>query len=219
MGQSDNILEHDRPRVGWLSWADMPVGGELAATLIVDDSGQIWLRVPFMQQIPPSRVERWFEGTATRFGDDPNRTLYTYEVPDEMAFVDHDGPVILVGCQSRGFNSTLGGAGVGRISVTAAVIGGRVFGYSYAHGLRTEIPGLRNWFGISSVTIEDERDSRGLFREVRMKVRASNDIPPTTSTCVLTPTGASNQAVMSWRCQIGCSWRPIRMRLCPSLIT
>ena len=105
--------------------------------------------------------ERWFGGGTTMWVDDPERTRYRYDVPRLLDFADANGRVALIGCHRS--SSTSGGSaglGVGRIRVDYAVIGGRRSAdYELVNGMRSEIAGLGDWVGLTS--IEQTRHTEG----------------------------------------------------------
>jgi len=74
-------------------------------------------------------------------------------VPNRLLFQDSHGSVMLVGCWGRLHHVNLMGPGSGLIQATYAVLGvENDLDYRYLNGIQSEISGLRNWLGVSSVT-------------------------------------------------------------------
>jgi len=123
--------------------------------------GHVDLYVPWSGIGPDEVYRRWFAGNGISFVDDLDRTKYRYEVPRNLIFQDHLGPVALVGCSSAGYSESWGwGMGAGRARVQYAVLGGRNLSYATISGMKTEITGLHTWLGINSIQVEESHDPR-----------------------------------------------------------
>ena len=91
------------------------------------------------------------------FGDDPERTEYQYDVPENMYFIDNHGMVLLIGCRASGFKEnlilalrSLGGI-LQKISVGAAVFSYHANDMNSFNGYRTEIENLSQWFQMNTI--------------------------------------------------------------------
>ncbi len=138
--------------------------------MLVDDGDQIILHIPWQNSNRGSvgQIERWFSSGA-RFSDDPDRKKYSYAPPAEMLFHDAQGSVLLIGCQPAGYKANvMRGLGKGRVSVDAAILGAQQFGYSRINGMRTEISGLGEWLGLSSVKKTLQTKDSGGFESVNL---------------------------------------------------
>lgn len=148
-----NELLINEPRIGWY-YDGMPDDvTPPTATMLRDDGRLITLTLPWRSEVPTSQVERWFHGNGSMFADDPGRTRYSYSVPPQLLFNDVFGTVVLVGCRAAGFRSKWGGGalGHGTVSVRIAVFDGRSLQYDRINGLRTVIPELASWTGLTSI--------------------------------------------------------------------
>lgn len=160
-----NELLAGRARLGWF-FDDDPATPQ-TATLLEDTGNALTLTLPWINERPTGQYERWFHGTTTRFGDDPDRTKYRYEVPELLHFRDVDGPVALVGCRGAGMQSNSAyGQGRGVIRITFAVLGGGGCDYTRINGMRTQVPSLGEWVGLrsidSSYSLTDDQRLRSL---------------------------------------------------------
>ncbi len=147
----DNLLTVGTPRVGW--FVDGVSESPESAAMLEDTGKGIVLTLPLKgiadKGEPYSRWFEWGHATANSSSSSKNN----YAPPDITAFYDKDGPVVLIGCRSQGFSRNLR-AGVGRIVANFAVLGGRRLNYSKIHGLRSELPALGAWSGITSIQTE-----------------------------------------------------------------
>lgn len=146
--QSNDLIV-GRGRVGWLidGVAETPA----VPALLMDDGERIALTVPWRSDTGRDQLERWFSGKSVRFGDDPDYSRFSYSLPDCIWFQDVDGFVALVGCRSVGHQfSYSSGSGQGVADVRFAVLDGTT-NYGTLNGLRSELPGLGEWVGVSSV--------------------------------------------------------------------
>lgn len=141
---TSNELIVNEPRIGWYFDGLPDDVTPPTATMLLDDGREIVLTVPWRSASPTSQVERWFHGVATRFGDDPDRTRFTYEVPAQLSFVDVNGPVALVGCRAAGYRANIGAwsVGQGSVDVQITVLGTTSMRYDRVNGIRTVIPEL-----------------------------------------------------------------------------
>lgn len=171
---AENVLVEGKPRLGWFIEGN-PVTPEIAV-MLQDTGGQIVLTVPTKgmggRRDP---YDRWFM-TGARFGDDPDRTKYSYEPPRVVMFVDNDGPVVLVGCRAIGGRSSLG-AGLGLIVPNFAVLGGTSLAYDKINGMRSELPSLALWSGQRSVHTNSETDAEGRVQKVDVSLDSPPQIP------------------------------------------
>lgn len=73
-------------------------------------------------------------------------------MPTRLLFHDTHGSVLLIGCRARGYRANLFGPGSGVIHADYAVLGvGSDIDFGLPTGMRTEISGLREWLGVSSI--------------------------------------------------------------------
>lgn len=175
---NNNKLVTGEPRIGWYSDGLPDDVTPPTATMLRDDGKRISLTLPWKSGIPTSQVERWFRGQGTHFSDDPDRTKYRYEVPQQLLFIDVDGPVALVGCRAAGYRSKWGRdvIGHGIIDVKLAVIGGRNLRYDRINGLRTVIPELASWMGLTSLKEEAEYSEENRLRKLNVVLESPDTI-------------------------------------------
>lgn len=142
---AENALNPGDSRIGWLY--DDNEATPHVAVMLQNTGDQFIMSVPFRDM--GSQHGRWF-GQGINYGDDPHRTKFEYEPPRQLMFQDPGGQVVLVGCRPDGFDTTAFSAGVGRIVPNFLVLGARNLNYHRLNGLRSEIPWLSNWAGITS---------------------------------------------------------------------
>lgn len=176
---SDNTLEIGQVRVGWLYPGEVEEGKGIPATL-VRDGHRVQALIPVEGRYSSSPAARW--GTEGMFySDDPDRTKYQYNVPNNMYFIDNHGMVLLVGCRASGFKEkfisvfqSLGGI-LQKISVEVAVFSSRAYNTNSFNGYRTEIENLSQWFQMNTIKTRpvcEELD--GLCREKSVETKASS---------------------------------------------
>lgn len=103
-----NELADGTARIGRYAHARAEAKTPPTWTLLQNTGDRIQLTIPWMDTHPTSQVERWFHGSSVRYGDDPDQTRYSYDLPDELLFHDSYGYVGLIGCRAVGLHSTFG---------------------------------------------------------------------------------------------------------------
>lgn len=165
---ADNELIVGEPRLGWLIDGN-PETPE-AAVMLRDTGSVIELRIPlqgvFGEEGP---YGRWWS-SCTMYADDPERTKYSYTPPRVMLFHDDCGVVALVGCRAGGAHKSLG-AGYGVIVANYAVLGGRSLKYDKVNGMRSDIPAMASWTGITSMIVKTNNDAEGLLESVQVELK------------------------------------------------
>jgi len=142
--------------------------------MLMDDGKQITLHVPMRPGVEDLH-ERWFHASFAEFADDPDRTKHDYAAPSTVAFVDSHGIVMLVGCSwSQSVWSGFGSEGV--IKARRAVLGARDYRYPAINGMRSEISGLSDWLGLSSVDVQVDRDAEGRAQSISIASRSGEHI-------------------------------------------
>lgn len=148
---SDNTLEIGQVRVGWLYPGEVKEGAGIPATL-VREGNRIQALISVESRYSSSPAARW--GTEGMFySDDPGRTKYQYNVPNNMYFIDDRGPVLLADCRISGGRErmfSLGGV-LQKVSVGAAIFSSRKHKTNCFNGYRTEIENLSQWFQMSTL--------------------------------------------------------------------
>ena len=148
---SDNTLEIGQVRVGWLYPGEVKEGAGVPATL-VREGHRVQALISVESRYSSSPAARW--GTEGMFySDDPGRTKYQYNVPNNMYFIDDRGPVLLADCRISGGRErmfSLGGV-LQKVSVGAAIFSSRKHNTNCFNGYRTEIENLSQWFQMSTL--------------------------------------------------------------------
>lgn len=148
---SDNTLEAGQVRVGWLYPGEVKEGAGIPATL-VREGHRVQALISVESRYSSSPAARW--GTEGMFySDDPGRTKYQYNVPNNMYFIDDRGPVLLADCRISGGRErmfSLGGV-LQKVSVGAAIFSSRKHKTNCFNGYRTEIENLSQWFQMSTL--------------------------------------------------------------------
>lgn len=172
-----NLLEPGASRLGNLHDEDLETPQPRALLEHAEDGPR--LSVFWDEHGAP--VERWFSSHA-RWGDDPDRTKFRYDVPKYLQFRDQYGDVALVGCRrGRSDSELVSGMGRGYIHPTYTILD-RVKaagGYEKPHGLRTAVSGLRDWVGVQSVHRGQPVRRDGLVSSVAYTLESPPDIPVT----------------------------------------
>ncbi len=147
--KSNNVLHEGDTRIGFLYDGDPDTPHATARLDRVD--GRLRLTIPWSVDHNHEH-KRWFDAIPA-FGDDPDRSKYSYCPPAELIFEDSIGPVTLLGCYQNGSTSAPGiGKGQGVIVAKVAIFGvSDVRNYRFIHGLRSEIDGFEEWFGKPSI--------------------------------------------------------------------
>ena len=169
---ADNELIVGEPRLGWLIDGN-PKTPETAA-MLRDTGSIIELRIPLQGILrEDGPYARWWS-SLTMHADDPEQTKYSYTPPRVMLFHDDCGVVALVGCRAGGAHKSLG-AGYGVIVANYAVLGGRSLKYDKINGMRSDIPAMAAWTGISSMAVKPNNDAEGLLEAVQVELKR---LPP-----------------------------------------
>lgn len=176
---SDNTLEIGQVRVGWLYPGEVKEGAGIPATL-VREGHRVQALIPVEGRRSSNPAARW--GTkGIEFDDDPERTEYQYDVPENMYFIDNHGMVLLIGCRASGFKEkmisvfrSLGGI-LQKISVGAAVFSSRAYKTNSFNGYRTEIENLSQWFQMNTIkTLPEYEEVDGLLRVKSVETKAGS---------------------------------------------
>lgn len=145
-GMANNTLDEGQPRIGWM--IDGNPDTPHIAVMLELTSEQIVLTVPtrgmFGHDDP---YGRWFSHGIEVVSD--GEVLEPTEPPRVLKFYDFRGVVMLVGCRTAGWNSSMG-AGAGRIVANYAVLGDHDLALERINGVRTEMPALAAWTRLSS---------------------------------------------------------------------
>lgn len=170
-----NDLNENEYRVGWY-WHDDATAAEPQAAVLRKEDGHIFLTIPIPPSFDDGEVSRWFDGNAVLHADDPDRSRFKYEPPTELMFVDSRGVVALLECRSFGKSQMLGGAAEGRIRVGFAVFDARSTIYSLPHRVRTYIPGMSSWTGLTSVNTDRSGEGNSENRTVGIKLQTPDEV-------------------------------------------
>ena len=165
---ADNELIVGEPRLGWLIDGN-PKTPE-TAVMLRDTGAAIELRIPLQGMLrEDGPYARWWS-SLTMHADDPEQTKYSYTPPRVMLFHDDRGVVVLVGCRAGGARQTLD-AGYGLIVANYAVLGGRSPKYDKINGMRSDIPAMASWTGITSMIVKANNDAEGLLESVQVELK------------------------------------------------
>ena len=169
---ADNELIVSEPRLGWLIDSN-PKTPETAA-MLRDTGSIIELRIPLQGMLrEDGPYARWWS-SLTMHADDPEQTKYSYTPPRVMLFHDDRGFVALVGCRASGARQARH-AGYGVIVANYAVLDGRSSKYDKINGMRSDIPAMAAWTGISSMAVKPNNDAEGLLEAVQVELKR---LPP-----------------------------------------
>lgn len=178
---SDNTLEIGQVRVGWLYPGEVKEGKGIPATL-VRDKHRIRALIPVTSRYSSSPAARW-KSEHFVFGDDPKRTEYQYDTPENMYFVDNLGRVFLMGCRSSGVSERIGfkryGGILQKVSVSAAIFSSWKYDTSSFNGYQTEIENLSQWFHMDTLktkSVYEEKDGRYRIKYVETRASSAGEI-------------------------------------------
>lgn len=178
---SDNTLEIGQVRVGWLYPGEVEEGKGIPATL-VRDKHRIRALIPVTSRYSSSPAARWKSEHAV-FSDDPKRTEYQYDTPENMYFVDNLGMVLLAGCRSSGVSERIGfkryGGILQKVSVGVAVFSSRKYNTSSFNGYQTEIENLSQWFHMDTLktkSVYEENDNQYRIKYVETRASSAGEI-------------------------------------------
>lgn len=165
---ANNELIVGEPRLGWL--IDGNPKTPKAAVMLRDTGSVIELRIPLQGMLrEDGPYARWWS-SLTMYADDPEQTKYSYTPPRVILFHDDCGVVALVGCRAGGARQTLD-AGYGVIVANYAVLGGRSPKYDKVNGMRSDIPAMASWTGITSMNVKPNNDAEGLLESVQVELK------------------------------------------------
>ncbi len=106
------------------------------------------------------------------FVRDSHSKVYERKVPKRLLFSDSYGEVMLVDCWPRGYHHNLD-SGSGRVWAKYAIIGvDDDIDFLVVHGIRSEVSGLRQWLGVSSLSEDFDRKA-GVFT---LKAKAAEPV-------------------------------------------
>ena len=178
---SDNTLEIGQVRVGWLYPGEVEEGKGIPTTL-VRDKHRIRALIPVTSRYSSSPAARW-KSEHFVFGDDPKRTEYQYDTPENMYFVDNLGRVFLMGCRSSGVSERIGfkryGGILQKVSVSAAIFSSWKYDTSSFNGYQTEIENLSQWFHMDTLktkSVYEEKDGRYRIKYVETRASSAGEI-------------------------------------------
>lgn len=165
---ADNELIVGEPRLGWLIDGN-PKTPE-TAVMLRDTGAAIELRIPLQGVFGEEGPYRRWWSSFSMYADDPERTEHNYTPPRVMLFHDDCGVVALVGCRAGGAHKSLG-AGYGVIVANYAVLGGRSLKYDKINGMRSDLPAMASWTGITSMIVKANNDAEGLLESVQVELK------------------------------------------------
>jgi hypothetical protein len=168
-----NELKPGDTRIGWLIDGD-PLTPERAVALR-NTGTSIELEIPThgMSRVD-DQYSRWFQ-SGVHHGDDPDKSLYDYSPPSCLSFYDVHGSVSLVGCRA-GPSSMGGSAGYGVVQASGAVLGANEHRYDHVHGVRSIIPALAGWSGLTSARQERQVSGDGRVQSLRLELQSGDPL-------------------------------------------
>lgn len=140
-----NTLEPGARRIGALIDFDANTP-EVDVLLSRTDDGAVEVTMPWKGILSP--YASWFFGGA--MAGLPSRK----ELPQTLLFQDSSGTVLLVGCAVRSMSTNIG-MGTGVIGVRAAVLDVAGREMETPSGMRAEVSGLRQWFGVTGYELDN----------------------------------------------------------------
>lgn len=170
---NDNSLDEGEVRLGWFVHKR---GSSPLPAALKKENRRIILTIQISPTEGGEAIARWFTGRSINYSDDPEYSKYEYSPPDSFVFADALGKVGLFDCHRLGYKSLLGGAGEGHIRVGFTVFGAGGFEFSRPTHLRTFVPGMGDWIGVSSLDLERSHTAEGLDAEIKIETSAVDAI-------------------------------------------
>lgn len=170
-----NVLEPGQPRLCWLTGGNP--GAPPTAVMLQDTGSQIDLTMligGISAAAEGDPYSRWWS-SGMIFDDDPKRTKFSYHPPRVLRVHDVQGPVVLVGCRTGASTRNLH-SGEGHIVANYAVLGARHLDYEAVHGIRTEVPALSAWTGLTSIDYQASMDEHGRLSALQLTLETPQEI-------------------------------------------
>lgn len=171
-----NTLSNEEVRVGWFLHEDSKSGDQPLAAVLRRTNDRVTLTIPISPTGQDRATERWFSGRSVVYNDDPTFSKFRYDPPRSIIFADAKGAVGLFKCRSLGYRSILGGAAEGRLRVGFAIFGARDLNYNEPTHVRSFIPGMGKWTGLSAITVTRKHTVEGSLKEVAIKASSVDAI-------------------------------------------
>lgn len=167
---TENTLADGEARIGFIFDED-PRTAHMA-TLLSNADDEITLAVPWISRLVGDEYRRWFLSDYASFGDDEDRTRYSYEIPEELHFKDARGSVCLVGTygalwRERGLGRS---RGQGTLKIRFVVLGVERSSYLTIDSLQSELEGLGDWLRVRSMEQGIERDEAGRVKRIDIQL-------------------------------------------------
>lgn len=138
-------LDLTEPIIVWILELD---GNRAEVAAMLRDTGKCFeLAVPFRGNF--DKYQRWFLSGETVFPDD--KPLEPVELPNIIRALSNGRSYTLVGCRVSG--SVIAGTGTGIVVPTYVVIGASETSFEKIHAMRSSVPGLVPWTGLSSLAL------------------------------------------------------------------
>lgn len=141
----DKKLDLTEPIIAWLLEPDSS-RAEVAA-MLRDTGKRFELAVPFRGNL--DKYQQWFLSSGTVVLND--KPLEPVELPSIIRTVSNGRFYTLVGCRVSG--SVSAGTGTGIVVPTYVVFGTSETNFEKIHAMRSNIPGLSPWSGVSSLSL------------------------------------------------------------------
>lgn len=170
-----NELRAGHSRIGFAWDAD---SRDPYPAMLRDRDGRIELVIPIDDA--DDVLRRRYIGDLVTWGDDPDRSRFSYGVPSQFWFADAHGFVCLVAVRRRVVDPLAGGPTT--MSECRLDVGYAIFtaspdaNFARVNGLSSEIEGLGRWYGRRSVSVpEDYFRGRGA-RDITLTIHAPREI-------------------------------------------
>lgn len=151
-----NQLILGEPRLGGLFDGDPDT--DPIVVMLRDTGHTIELEIPLSDTPAGASYRHWWS-SKIRSPNDGKGTESRSGVPRSLGFRDNHGSVVLLGC--RGPDAFLPlFTGRGRVVANHAILGATRLNYERINGMRTEIPALRPWADLHSITWQAEEDDK-----------------------------------------------------------
>lgn len=170
-----NILRVGEPRLCHLIDGDPDTPQSLVMLQDTGDAITVTFPIAGLAGTGDGPYDRWWSRD-TAFGDDPDRTKFSYSPPPVLLVYDDAGPVVLVGCHATGGSRRTPIAGNGVLVAEFAVLGGRNLKYDKINGMRTSSSAYGRWLGRSSIDLTPKTDSLGRLQSLDLALGRTESV-------------------------------------------
>lgn len=141
-----------------------------------EDAIEITFPISGIRSSDKGPYDRWWLRDVP-YGDDPDRTKWSYEPPPALLLHDSNGSVALLGCKATGEAKRGGTAGEGTVVADYAVLKATHSNYDQINGMRTTSLAYRRWMNIPSACAFNQMETVQLSKMLNLSARLHRKSP------------------------------------------